>query len=176
MTREQRKNLLLAAIAAQQNIAVNFASRCGIRDPDFVLEVIQETTLRILSRAADTFDPDQGSPGPFVGRILYNVCISQMLLFYRNQKIPPDFDELTDDWNPVEIACRREGLRDIHTAIDRLGIAERNRLMKWGGPRKKGKKKNKAPKKSTPHVNVYRAKHKLLGAIIDVRRSRLRYS
>jgi DNA-directed RNA polymerase specialized sigma24 family protein len=164
---------LLEALKQQKQIAVAFARRCGIYDPEFTDVAMQEAAVRVLNDGIRTFDPKLGNAKQYVARILYLTCIWSLRTFYRGRPLPDGCEPGTTEFDPVDIVIRREEVSQASHAIDRLPphlraalrrSPERQRLSRAGSLIVR--------RTSTGNVRYFRAKDRFLAELVALRREK----
>ncbi|MDP9175805.1 MAG: hypothetical protein M3O30_18345 [Planctomycetota bacterium] len=129
------EQVLLGAVLAAKSFAERFAARCNIRDSEFSDEVMQEACSRVLRGKALGFVREDGSIRQYAKGIVYHVCISVLLAYYRSAELPVD---MIDPVGLVDEIDRRESIARVRRALALLPPEERELILqsaRFGGTR-----------------------------------------
>ena len=99
-------------------------SRRMLQDHDAADDVVQETFLRLWTRA-DRFDPAASRPGTWLHRIAHNLCID--LLRGRGRWVPGEPE--TDIEGPDHLEATAQRAADVRRAIAALPERQRSALL-----------------------------------------------
>ncbi len=164
---------LLEALTKQRPLAIAFARRCGIYDPEFADMAMQEASVRVLTDGIRTFDPARGGAGCYVARIVHYSCIWLLRTFYRGLPLPAGVEAGTVEFDPVGIAIRREEVSQASDAIDRLPPHLRTAARRSPQRRRSSRAGAlKVRRTSTGNVQYLRAKDRFLAELVAIRRER----
>jgi len=160
---------LIWALEQKMCVAVRFAARHNCSSDGFLDEVKTEALRRIESGAVLNYDPSKGSPGPYVGQIVYRVCVR---LFNQRCKRPRhrnDVEAYTDELRPTAILIRRELLAEASQALARLSEEDRSVIYDWSARSDLPAIDRPKRKNSTLAVRESRAKERFLKQLLFIR-------
>jgi DNA-directed RNA polymerase specialized sigma24 family protein len=160
---------LIWALEQKMCVAVRFAARHNCSSDGFLDEVKSEALQRIQSGATRNYDPSKGSPGPYVGQIVYRVCVR---LFNQRCKRPRhrnDVEAYTDELRPTAILARRELLAEASQALAQLSEEDRRVISDWSARSDLPTLDRPKRKYSTLAVRESRARERFLKQLLLIR-------